>query len=128
MNEVVLDASAVLAILDREPGADKLTTDLLKHAVISAVNLAEIQTVLVNRGIAPDDAWRDASSPVRDVAAFTGDQAMITGSLVERTRSLGLSLGDRACLALGISLGAPVYTADRVWKKLKLGIPIHLLR
>ena len=128
MNEVVLDASAVMAILDREPGADKLTTDLLKHAVISAVNLAEIQAVLVNRGIAPDDAWRDASSPVRDVVAFTGDQARITGSLVDRTRSLGLSLGDRACIALGVSLDAPVYTADRAWKKLKLGIPIHLLR
>jgi PIN domain nuclease of toxin-antitoxin system len=128
MNEVVLDASAILAILDREPGAEKLTTDLLDHAVVSAVNLAEIQTVLVNRGASPDDAWRDACSPIRDIAAFTGDLARITGTLVDRTRALGLSLGDRACLALGISLGAPVYTADRAWKKLKLGIPIHLLR
>jgi PIN domain nuclease of toxin-antitoxin system len=62
------------------------------------------------------------------VAAFSGEQARITGSLVDQTRSLGLSLGDRACLALGLHLGAPVYTADRAWKKLKLGIPIHLLR
>ena len=128
MNEVVLDASAIMAILDREPGAEKLTADLLMHAVVSAVNLAEIQTVLVNRGEAPADAWRDACSPVRDVAAFTEDLARITGTLVDRTRALGLSLGDRACLALGISLGAPVYTADRAWKKLKLGIPIQLLR
>lgn len=128
MNEVVLDASAIMAILDQEPGADKLTTDLLDHAVVSAVNLAEIQTVLVNRGAAPEDAWRDACSPVRDIAAFTGELARLTGTLVDQTRALGLSLGDRACLALGISLGAPVYTADRAWKKLKLGIPIHLLR
>jgi PIN domain nuclease of toxin-antitoxin system len=128
MSKVVLDASAVMALLNREPGADNLTLDLLNRAVISAVNLAEIQTVLVNRGIAPDDAWRDASSPVRDVAAFTEDQARTTGSLVDRTRALGLSLGDRACLSLGMSLGAPVYTANRAWKKLKLGIPIHLLR
>jgi PIN domain nuclease of toxin-antitoxin system len=56
MNEVVLDASAIMAILDREPGAEKLTTNLLEHAVVSTVNLAEIQTVLVNRGVAPDDA------------------------------------------------------------------------
>lgn len=128
MNEVVLDASAILAILDREPGAEKLTAELLDHAVVSAVNLAEIQTVLVSRGQAHDEAWLDACGLVRDVASFTEDQARITGSLVDQTRSLGLSLGDRACLALGLQLGAPVYTADRAWKKLKLGIPIHLLR
>lgn len=128
MNEVVLDASAILAILDREPGAEKLTTELLNRALVSAVNLAEIQTVLVNRGQAHDDAWLDACSPVREVAAFTGEQARIAGSLADQTRSLGLSLGDRACLALGLYLGAPVYSADRAWKRLKLGIPIHLLR
>lgn len=128
MNKIVLDSSAVLAILDREPGAAQLTPELLNHAVISAVNLAEIQTVLVNRGMAPDEAWRDACSPVREIAAFTGEQAKTTGSLVDRTRTLGLSLGDRACLALGIWLGVPVYTADRAWKKLKAGVEVRLLR
>lgn len=128
MNEVVLDASAILAVLDREPGAEKLTAELLNRAVVSSVNLAEIQTVLVSRGQAHDEAWHDACGPVREVAAFTEEQARITGGLADRTRSLGLSLGDRACLALGLQLGAPVYTADRAWKKLKLGISIHLLR
>jgi len=128
MNEIVLDASAIMAILNGEPGADKLTTDLLDHAVVGAVNLAEVQTVLVNRGITPDDAWRDTCSPIREIAAFTGDLARVTGTLVDQTRALGLSLGDRACLALAMSLGAPVYTADRAWKKLKLSIPIHLPR
>jgi len=128
VSEVVLDSSATLAILDREPGAEKLSLAILSEARISAVNLAEIQTVLVNRGIPPDEAWLDACSPVREVIAFSGEQAKIAGGLVNHTRSLGLSLGDRACLALGIFLGVPVYTADRAWKKLKIGVEVHVLR
>jgi PIN domain nuclease of toxin-antitoxin system len=62
------------------------------------------------------------------VEPFTAHQARIAGTLIQRIRSLGLSLGDRACLALAIELDAPVYTTDRLWKKLKLGIPIHVLR
>ena len=59
---------------------------------------------------------------------FTDEQAKIAGSLVAQTRKLGLSLGDRACLALGIVLKAPIYTADRTWKNLKLGVRIHVIR
>lgn len=128
MNEVVLDASAILAILDREPGAEKLSLTLLSDAVASAVNLAEVQTVLVKRGIPPDEAWSDACSPIREIVAFDGEQAKAAGSLAVQTRSLGLSLGDRACLALGILRGAPIYTADRVWKKLKAGVEVRFLR
>jgi PIN domain nuclease of toxin-antitoxin system len=128
MNEAVLDSSAILAILDGELGSEKLNLEVLGQAVISAVNLAEVQTVLVNRGVPAEDAWLDACSPVRDVISFNADQAKIAGSLVNQTRLLGLSLGDRACLALGILRGVPVYTADRVWKKLKVGVEVRLLR
>lgn len=128
MNKAVLDASAILAILNNEPGAEKLTLELLSAAVSSTVNLAEVQARLVNIGGVPDEAWEDALSTVREAVPFTEDQARIAGGLVTQTRALGLSLGDRACLALGIVLDAPVYTTDRAWKKLKLGIPIHLLR
>ncbi|HEX8712411.1 MAG TPA: type II toxin-antitoxin system VapC family toxin [Terracidiphilus sp.] len=128
MNEVVLDASAIVAVLDREPGHEKLTLDILSRAIASAVNVAEVQMVLVNRGMAPEDAWRNACSPLREIADFTAEQARIAGTLVNQTRSLGLSLGDRACLALGIRMSAPVYTADRAWKKLRPGIEVRLLR
>jgi ribonuclease VapC len=64
----------------------------------------------------------------RETVSFTEEQARIAGALTARTRTLGLSLGDRACLALGIALRAPVYTADRAWKKLKLDVPIHIIR
>ena len=128
MSRIVLDASALLAVLNREPGAERLTPQLLSAATSSTVNLAEVQGKLVSRGIRPDEAWEAALSPIREPAVFTGDQARIAGSLIAETSSLGLSLGDRACLALGIALKAPVYTADRSWKNLKLGVRIHLVR
>ena len=128
MNSIVLDASALLAVLNREPGAEKLTPQLLSAAISSTVNLAEVQSKLVSRGIKPDEAWEATISPIRESAVFTDEQAKIAGSLIVRTSGFGLSIGDRACLALGIALKAPVYTADRSWKNLKLGVRIHLVR
>jgi PIN domain nuclease of toxin-antitoxin system len=128
MNKIVLDASAILALLNDEPGAEKITPELLSHATASAVNLAEVQTMLVREGGDPDESWGLAVDPIPDIEPFTAAQARIAGTLVKKTRSLGLSLGDRACLALAIALEAPVYTTDRLWKKLTLGIPIHVIR
>jgi len=128
MNRVVLDASALLAILNQEPGSEKLTPEILSTAAISAVNLAEVHGKLIGRGLNPDDAWEAAMSPIREAVAFTSEHARLTGDLVAQTRALGLSLGDRACLALGLALKAPVYTADKSWKKLKVSIRIHVIR
>jgi ribonuclease VapC len=128
MNKVVLDASAILALLNDEPGAEKITPELLSRATTSAVNLAEVQTILVREGGDPDESWALAVDPISDVEPFTAEQARIAGTLIQKTRSLGLSLGDRACLALAIALDAPVYTTDQLWRKLKLGVPIHVLR
>ena len=128
MNKIVLDASALLAVLNREPGADKLTPEILSTATSSTVNLAEVQGKLVSLGLAPVDAWEATLSPIREATAFTVEHAEAAGNLITKTRALGLSLGDRACLALGMVLRAPVYTAHKSWKKLKLGIPIHLIR
>jgi ribonuclease VapC len=128
MNRIVLDASAILAVIGNEPGAEKLTPALLAGAVVSTVNLAEVQTKLVSRGWTPDQAWEDATSPVREVLAFDEEQARIAGDLVTQTRHLGLSLGDRACLALGIALRVPVYTAEKAWKKLKVSVTVHVIR
>jgi PIN domain nuclease of toxin-antitoxin system len=128
MNEIVLDASALLAVLNREAGADKLTPQLLSAATSSTVNLAEVHGKLVDRGLSPRDAWEATLSPIREATDFTADHARTAGNLIAQTRALGLSLGDRACLALGLALGAPVYTADRSWKNLRLGIRIHVIR
>jgi PIN domain nuclease of toxin-antitoxin system len=128
MNRIVVDASALLAVLNQEAGAERLTPELLHAAASSTVNLAEVQGKLVDRGLSADDAWEATLSPIREAVSFTPEHARLAGDLVQQTRSRGLSLGDRACLALGIALKAPVYTADRSWKNLKIGIRIHVIR
>lgn len=128
MSRIVLDASALLAILNQESGSEKLTAVLLREAAASTVNLAEVHSKLVGRGAKPDDSWETVQSLIRDSVPFTAEQAKLTGDLASQTQPFGLSLGDRACLALGISLNAPIYTADRSWKKLKVGALIHTIR
>jgi PIN domain nuclease of toxin-antitoxin system len=128
MNEVVLDASAILAIIFHERGAEKLTDEILDHAVASTVNLAEVQSKLVKKGYIPEEAWEDALELVTAVEPFTGEQARIAGDLITKTQKYGLSLGDRSCLALAIALKAPVYTTEQLWRNLKVGVPIHVIR
>ena len=128
MNEVVFDASAMLALLLHERGEEKLTTDLLTRSVASTVNLAEVQSKLVKNGGNPDVAWRDALSSVSLVELYTREHARIAGDLITTTEKYGLSLGDRSCLALAIALKAPVYTTEQAWRELKVGVPIHVIR
>jgi ribonuclease VapC len=128
VNRVVLDASALMAVLNGEPGAEKLTPQIMSTAMTSTVNLAEVHGKLVLRGFSADDAWAAANGTIHEAVAFSVEQAKTAGDIVIHTRALGLSLGDRACLALGIALRAPVYTADRSWKNLSLGIRIHVIR
>jgi PIN domain nuclease of toxin-antitoxin system len=124
----VIDASVLLAVIHQERGSETLTPEFLTRAIISTVNLAEVQSKLVTSGWPPDDAWADATGSVREVIPFTAEHARAAGNLIAETRAFGLSLGDRACLALGLALHAPVYTADRSWKRLKLGVKIHTIR
>jgi len=128
LNRSVLDSSAILAVVNAEPGHEKLTNELLAWAVASTVNLAEVQAKLVSRGWPADLAWRDANGPIDEAVSFEPEQARLAGDLWPRTKYLGLSLGDRACLALALTLNAPVYTTDKSWKNLKLNVPIHVIR
>jgi PIN domain nuclease of toxin-antitoxin system len=126
----VLDSSALLAILHQEPGAEIFTEqfDLLESAVMSAVNVAEVYGKLVRRGIGSAEAWEAVIAPIPEIMDFDTEQAKIAGGLLPQVRRLGLSLGDRACLALGIALQAPVYTADRAWKSVRVGVSVHVIR
>ncbi|MGO9337144.1 MAG: PIN domain-containing protein [Terracidiphilus sp.] len=128
MNEVVFDASAMLALLQHERGEEKLTEDIRERSVASAVNLAEVQTKLVKNGGASDESWEDALSAVDSVEPYTPEHARTAGDLIVTTEPYGLSLGDRSCLALAIALKAPVYTTEQAWKNLQVGIPIHVIR
>lgn len=128
MNRIVLDASAILALIGAEVGAEKLIPALLDIAVASAVNLSEVHARLIRRGWTADQAWLDATSTIRKVFPFDEQQAKLAGDLILQTKPLGLSLADRACLVLGMVLGAPVFTTDRTWQKLKLDVEIHTIR
>lgn len=127
MSRIVLDASAALAVLANEPGANKVIP-LLADSVMSTVNFAEVQGKLMERGMPIVDATSAIIRVVADFEPFDFEQAAYAGSLILQTKGLGLSLGDRCCLALAFQLNAPVYTADKTWRKLNLGFPIHVIR
>ena len=127
MNEIVLDASALLAFLNQEPGSEVLES-LLSHSFISTVNLAEVITKLEERGLWTEQSQTDLEALGMVIVPFDLKQAVIAGKLRSLTKPFGLSLGDRACLALGTQLNLPVLTTDRIWTQLAISIRIQVLR
>jgi len=123
----VLDASALLAVMLEKAGAESVR-DLLPGAMIGAVNLAEVVTKLQERG-APDDAIDlNIAKLGLPIVPFDEEQAMAAGKLRTRTRAAGLSLGDRACLALALTRGLPAVTMDRGWASLDVGAEVIVAR
>ena len=116
-----------MALIRGESGADRVLARL-PEAIISTVNQAEVQTKLVAAGLEEQLAWWHIAEAGCAAAAFDQEQARIAGGLVKVTRPLGLSLGDRACLALAIQRQASVYTTDRAWRGLPLGIQVEVIR
>ncbi|CAA9396942.1 MAG: hypothetical protein AVDCRST_MAG74-1357 [uncultured Pyrinomonadaceae bacterium] len=116
----ILDASAVLAVLNGERG-EKKVVPLLAESAISTVNLTEVAAKLLETGM--DEASAQLAVAVLgigEIVEFTEDMAWEAARLRPLTRQYGLSLGDRACLALAIKLKIPAVTADKEWSKLKL--------
>jgi ribonuclease VapC len=129
----VLDASALLAHLQDEPGADVVGDAIAGGAVISTVNLAEIFSRLADRGGDPAKLAADLTqSGLLDgaitVEPFTAADAIDAGRLRPLTRGAGLSLGDRACLALARRLDAPALTADTDWQRIAHGVELRTIR
>lgn len=124
----VLDASAVLAYLQREPGHEQIRGALDQGAAISTVNLAEVYAKAVASGQELEAVADRLLALGLGPQPFTEPDARAAAELYLQTRVHGLSLGDRACLALGLQLGLPVLTADRTWTELQLAIPVHLVR
>jgi len=125
--EAVLDASALLAFLRNEPGAEEVAA-VLKLSCISAVNLAETISKMVEYGKPLDDVAFQIERLHIPVIPFDAVHAKLVASLWKATRSVGLSLGDRACLALGLKTGLPVLTTERAWSKVDVGVSVGLIR
>ncbi|MFD9965036.1 type II toxin-antitoxin system VapC family toxin [Amycolatopsis sp. NPDC058986] len=128
MTTPVLDASAILALLYREPGHD-VVAGHLADAVVSAVNWSEVVQKLAQRGHpSPEGAANGLLSLGVRVALFDERDAVAAAKLWPTTRSAGLSLGDRACLAVASNLSGVAVTADQAWAELDLAVPIQLIR
>lgn len=127
MSERVWDASALLALLNDEPSTVDLPA-LLPGAVVSAVNLSEVVTKLSDRGMPDPEARKVLEALPLTLVPFDDDQAYRAAALRPATRSAGLSLGDRACLALAAARGLPALTADRSWSRLDLPVEVEPIR
>lgn len=124
MSEVVLDTSAIMAVLNSEPGQD-VVLPILRGARVSTLIVAEIATILIRAGW-PSRLAVDRIGELELVThEFTYDRALAAGLLFASTSNAGLSLGDRACVALALELRLPVFTADRAWSKI-VGIELDL--
>jgi ribonuclease VapC len=121
--QIVLDTSAILALLAMEEGHEVVAENLEK-AVVSSVNLSEVLTVLVRRGLKHEDVAQSLKDTFHQIEEFNSEQAIYAASLDE----YGLPFGDRACLALAKSKNLPVLTANKIWQALELGVKVQLIR
>lgn len=127
MSDVVIDASAVLAAVLGEQGGD-LLGDIKGVGLLSTVNYAEVLTRLSDLGVNDDLAEESIALLGLEIVAFDAPQAQKAAVLRKTTRPVGLSLGDRACLALATIRNLPAMTADRAWQQANLSIEIQNIR
>jgi len=128
VSDHVFDASAILALVLAEEGAAQVGRNLSESGRISAVNLAEVVTRLIDLGYSDRDVDDSLDGLHLEVISFDSDLAYAAARLRRRTRVRGLSLGDRACLALARAMDAAAITADRSWAELDLGIDVVSVR
>lgn len=127
MSKYVLDASAVLALLNQETGKDRVEA-VLADSCIGAVNYCEVLGKLIDAGMPEQDARESVELLNVEVVDFDTDLARLAAVLRPTTKKLGLSLGDRSCLALALSRRNTAVTAERAWAKLKISTKIELIR
>ncbi|CAN5478228.1 PIN domain-containing protein [soil metagenome] len=124
---IALDASALLAFLFREPGHEQVSA-VLDNCCMSTVNLSEVLGRFVRDGHNGQAVWMRLQATSIEFISFTSEQASIAAQLLPHTQPVGLSLGDRACLALALNRDIPAMTADRAWAQLSIGTVIQVIR
>jgi PIN domain nuclease of toxin-antitoxin system len=127
VSKYVLDASAILALLNDEPGAQRVS-EILPESIVGAVNMSEAAAKLISAGMNLSDATNSIELLGLEIVPFDAALAYKAASLATAGRKLGLSLGDRACLALAMAFDRTVVTADHMWPKLKLPVRIDIIR
>ena len=129
MNMAILDSSALIALLKNEPYFKHLR-EVLPFSAMSTVNVAEVAKYFVEKhNIAIAVIKNAIESSLYEVIPFDSEQAYISAELITITKRYGLSIGDRACLALAITKKYPVYTADKIWANLNIpNLSINIIR
>ena len=127
MSSCVLDSSAVLVLVQREPGFETVA-GFFSTAAISTVNLAEVASKLADKGLLSAELRNLLQQLNLEIIDFDEELSYLVADLREATRATGLSLGDRACLATAKKLGVRAVTADRKWGQLKVGVEVQIVR
>ena len=129
MNKAVIDSSALIAFLKDESFSLNELESILSQGVISSVNACEVATVLARLGMPINTIDELINETIGAIISFDRELYLATAKLWEFTKAYGLSLGDRACIALGQKLQLPIYTADKIWRDLQLdNVEIELIR
>ena len=127
MSSSVIDSSALLALLFKEPGGFAVI-EHLSDALLSAVNLSEVVAKCLDAGMMLEDARRVVADLPCRIVPFDPEQALLSASLRAATRPYGLSFGGLACLSLGLKTGYPVVTAERAWAECGVGVDVICIR
>ena len=128
MNKVILDSSALIALIKNEKGAD-IVEPLLGKVVMSTLNISEAAGILIDLGMTHEECKSSIEPYIDLIVPVDMEQSFEMAFLKKLTKHKGVSIGDRACIALGIKMALPIYTADKIWGNLGLeGAEIILIR
>jgi PIN domain nuclease of toxin-antitoxin system len=128
MTKIVFDSSAIIALFAKEKGFELIKT-YLKDAIISSVNAAEVYKYCIEiQNLTSDEAENLFKLLGIKIINFSNEQALITAKLVSKTKNFGLSLGDRACIALAMVEKSSVITCDSIWQKVNVGVEFIMAR
>lgn len=124
---IVLDSSALVAAFLAEPGADRVLP-VLRNSAIGTANLAEVLERLQRNGADPESSYLDVIDAGIEIVDVSHEHAIVAAQLRPTTKALGLSLGDRLCLALALERNATVVTAEQIWSQVNIGLKIDIIR
>ena len=127
-NKIIFDASAVIALLAKEKGFEVIKRHL-KNAIISSVNISEVYKYCIEvQKLTKDEALLLITLSDIKIVDFNEEQALITAEIVIKTKKYGISLADRACIALAILKNTSIITCDKIWQKFDIGIEFIIAR
>lgn len=128
MTKIVFDSSALIALLAKEKGYE-LVKNHMRDAIISTVNIAEVYKYCIETQKIPLNETRKIIKLLGiKIIDFDDDQAAINADLVSKTKKYGLSLGDRACIALAVIRNHSIITCDKIWQEVDMGVELIMVR